>query len=88
MVFGKARALNSEAADLQAIALPISGHPSSRIFVNYFGLDSDASEVGLDEWTEPARLVQNSSALLTKEHRSRLDAFHLFHEESKMHLFK
>lgn len=78
-MFEKAPAVDSEAADLQALALPISG-----IFVNHFALDSDASEVGLDEWTEPARLVLNSSALLSKEHRSVLDAFHLLHEDASV----
>lgn len=83
-MFKNPSAVDSEAADLQALALPISGHPNSGIFVNHFALDSDASEVGLDEWTEPAALLLNSSALLTKEYRSVLDAFHLLQEDSSV----
>ncbi|WVZ86632.1 hypothetical protein U9M48_033385 [Paspalum notatum var. saurae] len=83
-VFENSAAVDLEAADLQALALPISGHPSSGIFVNHFALDSDASDVRLDEWTEPAMLVLNSSALLTKEHRAVLDAFHLLQEDASV----
>ncbi|KAJ1272147.1 hypothetical protein BS78_06G180900 [Paspalum vaginatum] len=84
-VFENSAAVDPEAADLQALALPISGHPlSSGIFVNHFALDSDPSDVRLDEWTEPAMLVLNSSALLTKEHRAVLDAFHLLQEDTSV----
>ncbi|KAL6652276.1 hypothetical protein ACP70R_011201 [Stipagrostis hirtigluma subsp. patula] len=68
---------DSDVNELQGLALPISGQPLSGIFVNHFSLDSEASETGLEEWIEPAMLVLNSTALLTKEHRNVLDAFHL-----------
>ncbi|CAL5026094.1 unnamed protein product [Urochloa decumbens] len=79
-VFEKPAVDDSDAPEL-ALALPMSGHPSSGIFVNHFALDSGASEVGSDEWTEPAMLVLNSSALLTKEHRNVVDALRLLHED-------
>ncbi|AQK45783.1 Uncharacterized conserved protein (UCP012943) [Zea mays] len=81
-LFGKASVLDSEPTELQALALPVSGHPSSGIFMDHLALDSDASMAILDEWTEPAKLVLNSSALLTEEHQSVLDAFHLLREDA------
>ncbi|XP_062226355.1 uncharacterized protein LOC133924710 [Phragmites australis] len=83
-VFENPSAVDSDAPELQALALPVSGHPSSGIFVNYFSPDSDASEIGLEEWIEPALLVLNSSALLTREHRNVLDAFQLLQEDSSV----
>ncbi|CAN6249636.1 unnamed protein product [Urochloa humidicola] len=71
---------DSDAPEL-ALALPMSGHLSSGININHFALDSCASEVGSDDWTEPAMLVLNSSALLAKEHRSVVDALRLLHED-------
>ncbi|KAK3141870.1 hypothetical protein QOZ80_4BG0339300 [Eleusine coracana subsp. coracana] len=76
--------LDSDASELQALALPVAGKPSSGIFVNHFSLDADASEIGLEEWIEPAMLVLNSSALLTREHQNVLDAFHLLQEDSSV----
>ncbi|CAN6235834.1 unnamed protein product [Urochloa humidicola] len=79
-VFEKPAVDDSDAPEL-VLALPMSGHPSSGLIVNHFALNSGASEVGSDDWTEPAMLVLNSSALLTKEHRSVVDALHLLHED-------
>ncbi|RCV34834.1 hypothetical protein SETIT_7G189400v2 [Setaria italica] len=79
-VFEKPSDVDSDAPEL-TLALPMSGHPSCGLIVNHFALDSGASEVGSDEWTEPAMLVRNSSALLTKEHGSVLDALRLLHED-------
>jgi hypothetical protein len=76
--------MDSDASELQALALPVAGHPSSGIFVNHFALDAQASEIGLEEWIEPAMLVLNSSALLTREHQNVLDAFHLLQEDSSV----
>ncbi|OEL17824.1 hypothetical protein BAE44_0021156 [Dichanthelium oligosanthes] len=78
-VFEKPSTVDSNVPNL-ALALPFARHPSSGIITNHFALDSDTSEVRLDEWIEPATLVLNSSALLTKEHRSVLDAFRLLDE--------
>ncbi|RLM74063.1 uncharacterized protein C2845_PM15G16770 [Panicum miliaceum] len=78
-VFEKPSAVDSDGPEL-ALALPISGYTSSGIFENHFAIDSDASEVGSDEWSESAMLVHNSSALLTKEHQSVLDAVCLLNE--------
>uniref|UniRef100_A0A0A9ETL3 Uncharacterized protein n=1 Tax=Arundo donax TaxID=35708 RepID=A0A0A9ETL3_ARUDO len=83
-VFENSSAVDSDAPELPALALPISGHPSSGIFINHFALDSDASEIRLEEWIEPAMLVLNSSAPLTREHRNVLDAFHLLQEDPKV----
>ncbi|KAL5216679.1 hypothetical protein ABZP36_008080 [Zizania latifolia] len=84
-------------APAQALALPpISGLPSSGMFVNHFAEDSFASDKKIDhltniehstpdsaseEWIEPAALVLNSTALLTREHRNVLDAFHLLQND-------
>ncbi|CAL5030677.1 unnamed protein product [Urochloa decumbens] len=76
-VFEKPVVDDADAPEL-ALALPMSGHG---IIVNHFALDSGAYEVGSDEWTEPAMLVLNSSALLIKEHRSVVDALRLLHED-------
>jgi hypothetical protein len=83
-VFKKPSAMDSDASQLQALALPVAGHPSSGIFVNHFALDAEASEIGLEEWIEPAMLVLNSSALLSREHQNVLDAFHLLQEDSSV----
>ncbi|TVU14968.1 hypothetical protein EJB05_38465 [Eragrostis curvula] len=83
-VFEKPSAVDSDVSELQALALPVAGHPSSGIFVNHFSLDTDASEIGLEEWIEPAMLVLNSTALLTREHRNVLEAFHLLQEDSSV----
>ncbi|XP_062184473.1 uncharacterized protein LOC133888302 [Phragmites australis] len=83
-VFENPSAVDSDGFELQALALPISGQPLSGIFVNHFALDSDPSENGLEEWIEPATLVLNSAALLTKEHRNVLDAFHLLQVDSSV----
>jgi hypothetical protein len=82
-VFEKPSAVDSAGPEL-ALALPISGHTSSGIFENHFAIDSDASEVGSDEWSESAMPVHNSSALLTKEHQSVLDAFRLLNEDPSL----
>ncbi|KAL5215219.1 hypothetical protein ABZP36_004371 [Zizania latifolia] len=84
-------------APAQALALPpISGLPSSGMFVNYFAENSIALDKKIDqpanlehstpdsaseEWIEPAALVLNSTALLTREHRNVLDAFHLLQKD-------
>ncbi|KAF8702377.1 hypothetical protein HU200_032751 [Digitaria exilis] len=81
-VFVDPSTVDSNATEL-ALALPYSGHQSG-IFVNHFALDSDASEVRSDEWVDPAMLVLNSSTLLTKEHRSVLDAFRLLKEDTSV----
>jgi hypothetical protein len=52
----------------------IKGH-KYYMFINHFALDSDAYKVRLHKWIESARLVLNSSALLTKEHLSVLVVF-------------
>ncbi|KAL6903381.1 hypothetical protein ACP4OV_004194 [Aristida adscensionis] len=83
-VFENPSAMDSDAPELQGLALPISGQPLAGIFVNHFALDSDAPEFGLEEWIEPATLVLNSTALLTKEHRNVLDAFHLLQVDSSV----
>jgi hypothetical protein len=83
-VFEKPSTVDSHASMLEALALPVAGHPSG-IFVNHFALDTDdASEIGLEEWIEPAMLVLNSSALLTREHQNVLDAFHLLQEDASV----
>lgn len=87
-VFEKPYAVDSDASELQALALPVVGQSSSGIFVNHFSLDADASEIGLEEWIEPAMLVLNSSALLTREHRNVLDAFHLLQEDSSVQVLE
>lgn len=100
-VFENTSGVDSDAPELRAIALPISGLPSSGMFVNYFAEDSDASENQLvqlanlelehspsdttsEEWIEPAALVLNSTALLTREHRNVLDAFYLLQVDSSV----
>ncbi|KAF0894092.1 hypothetical protein E2562_033968 [Oryza meyeriana var. granulata] len=91
-VFENHPGLDSD-APAQALALPpISGLPPSGMFVNYFAEDSTPSINKIDqlanlehptpdsaseEWVEPALLALNSTALLTREHRNVLDAFHL-----------
>uniref|UniRef100_A0A0D9W7X5 Uncharacterized protein n=1 Tax=Leersia perrieri TaxID=77586 RepID=A0A0D9W7X5_9ORYZ len=80
-------------APAQSLALPpISGLPPSGMFVNYFAEDSAPSDIKIgqlanlehstpdsasEECIEPAVLVLNSTALLPREHRNVLDAFHL-----------
>ncbi|KAG8083149.1 hypothetical protein GUJ93_ZPchr0014g46790 [Zizania palustris] len=84
-------------APAQAVALPpISGLHSSGMFVNHFAEGSFASDKKTDhltnlehstpdsaseEWIEPAALVLNSTALLTREHRNVLHAFHILQND-------
>uniref|UniRef100_J3M066 Uncharacterized protein n=1 Tax=Oryza brachyantha TaxID=4533 RepID=J3M066_ORYBR len=91
-VFENHPALDSD-GPAQALALPpISGLPPSGMLVNYFAEDSAQSDNKINQLTnlehstpdsaseemiEPAVLVLNSTALLTREHRNVLDAFHL-----------
>lgn len=79
-MFEKPSGVDSDSPEL-ALALPMSVHASCGLIVDHFSLDSAKSEFGSDEWTEPAMLVLNSSALLTKEHRGVLDALRLLHED-------
>lgn len=95
-VFENPSAADSDAVELQALALPIAGLPSSGLFVNYFAVDSDESEkqvanlgnspsnIGLDDCMEPAALALNSTALMTREHQNVLDAFQLLQEDSSV----
>ena len=76
----KLYAVDSDGPEL-ALALPIPRHPSSGIFENHFAVDSDASEVGSDEWSESAILVHNSTALLTKDHRCVVEALRLLNKD-------
>ena len=76
----KLYAVDSDGPEL-ALALPIPRHPSSGIFENHFAVDSDASEVGSDEWSESAMLVHNSTALLTKDHRCVVEALRLLNKD-------
>ncbi|KAM0844434.1 hypothetical protein ACQ4PT_057070 [Festuca glaucescens] len=92
-VFENPSAADSDAVELQSIALPIAGLPSSGMFVNYFAADSDISEkqivnspsnIGLDDCMEPAALALNSTALVTRDHQNVLDAFQLLQEDSSV----
>ncbi|KAM0925695.1 hypothetical protein ACQ4PT_004025 [Festuca glaucescens] len=92
-VFENPSAADSDAVELQAIALPIAGLPSSGMFVNYFAADSDISEkqivnspsnIGLDDCMEPAALALNSTALVRRDHQNVLDAFQLLQEDSSV----
>lgn len=98
-VFENPSGEDSDGLELQALALPIAGLPSSGMFVNYFTADSDASEkqtvqisnlgnspsnIGLDDCTEPAALALNSTALMTREHQNVLDAFQLLQEDASV----
>lgn len=92
-VFENPSAADSDAVELQAIALPIAGLPSSGMFVNYFAADSDISEkqianspsnIGLEDCMEPAALALKSTALVTREHQNVLDAFQLLQEDSSV----
>ncbi|XP_051218538.1 uncharacterized protein [Lolium perenne] len=92
-VFENPSAADSDAVELQAIALPIAGLPSSGMFVNYFSADSDISEkqivnspsnIGLEDCMEPAALALNSTALVTRDHQNVLDAFQLLQEDSSV----
>jgi hypothetical protein len=92
-VFENPSAADSDAVELQAIALPIAGLPSSGMFVNYFAADSDISEkqivsspsnIGIEDCMEPAALALNSTALVTRDHQNVLDAFQLLQEDSSV----
>jgi hypothetical protein len=95
-VFENPSAVDSDAVELQALALPIAGLPSSGMFVNYFAADSDVSEkqivnlgnspsnIGSDDCIEPAALALNSTSFLTREHQNVLDAFQLLQEDSSV----
>ncbi|EMS53732.1 hypothetical protein TRIUR3_24555 [Triticum urartu] len=98
-VFENPSGVDSDALELQALALPIAGLSSSGMFVNYFAADSDASEkqtvqianlgsspsnIGLDECTGPGTLALNSTALMTREHQNVLDAFQLLKEDASV----
>uniref|UniRef100_A0ACD5UDC5 Uncharacterized protein n=1 Tax=Avena sativa TaxID=4498 RepID=A0ACD5UDC5_AVESA len=92
-VFENPSAADSDAVELQAIALPIAGLPSSGMFVNYFAADSDVSEkqivnsssnIGLEDCMEPAALALNSTALVTRDHQNVLDAFQLLQEDTSV----
>ncbi|KAM0886991.1 hypothetical protein ACQ4PT_029345 [Festuca glaucescens] len=92
-VFENPSAADSDAVELQTIALPIAGLPSSGMFLNYFAADSDISEkqivnspsnIGLEDCMEPAALALNSTALVTRDHQNVLDAFQLLQEDSSV----
>ena len=98
-VFENPSGVDSDALELQALALPIAGLSSSGMFVNYFAADSDASEkqtvqlanlgnspsnIGLDDCTESGTLALNSTALMTREHQNVLDAFQLLKEDASV----
>jgi hypothetical protein len=45
------------------------------------GYSSSSNSSGSDDWVEPAAYVLNSTALLTREHRTVLDAFRLLQRD-------
>ncbi|CAM0903479.1 unnamed protein product [Alopecurus aequalis] len=93
-VFENPSAADSDAVELQALALPIAGLPSSGMFDNYFAADesekqianlgTSPSNIGLEDCMESAALALNSTALVTREHQNVLDAFQLLQEDSSV----
>lgn len=92
-VFENPSGVDSDALELQVLALPISGLTSSGMIVNYFAADPDASGMQpvqlvnlghIDDCAEPAAVSLNSTALLPREHQNVLDAFQLLKEDSSV----
>ncbi|AQK54093.1 Uncharacterized conserved protein (UCP012943) [Zea mays] len=67
-VFENPLGLDSDTTDRQTALLSASGH-------------SSGNSSGSDDWIEPAAYVLNSTALLSREHRSVLDAFRLLQKD-------